>query len=425
MDTPKKSEERTGSALVRCLRLCYRTFLLHFVLSLSVALVLLCCVLRLDALSTGATARLMSLGLYDRHRDTPSFTALMVQAALYTTAPVTVSDTSVPPAIETTTPSGGITDPDPDAKSPGPTQRPAPSTEADSALDDTPSAVGSPDTLYAFDPTLTEAGQIPLLPVDLSRTHAFTEENGGILFSNSTDYDTPDGAALSCSAYPIEAPQVKTADQPLVLILHTHGTESYAPDGAYAVGEDFHPRSEDTQENVVSVGDRLSEALETAGIPVLHCRAMFDATSYTHAYEEAASYIKETIAAYPSIRYIFDVHRDALTDEEGRILRPVTWIGGEAAAQIMCVVGTDAGGGNHPTWLDNLTVAVHLQARLNASYPGFARPINLRSATFNGQYAPGALLLEIGASGNSVEEARSAAYYLGQQLAPLILGEMP
>ena len=62
-----------------------------------------------------------------------------------------------------------------------------------------------------------------------------------------------------------------------------------------------------------------------------------------------------------------------------------------------------------------------LQKRLNDAYAAFARPINLREATFNAQYAPGSLLLEIGAAGNSVEEARSSAFHLGKVLAEMIL----
>jgi len=118
---------------------------------------------------------------------------------------------------------------------------------------------------------------------------------------------------------------------------------------------------------------------------------------------------------------VFDVHRDALESTDGSMLRPVTTVGAEVCAQVMSVVGTDSAGAHHPDWEDNLTVAVQLQKRLNDAYNAFARPINLRTATFNAQYAPGSLLLEIGAAGNSVIEARSAAYHLGVILAELIL----
>lgn len=284
------------------------------------------------------------------------------------------------------------------------------------------------DSLYQYDRTQVKNGQNAVIPMDLSSMSLYTEENQGILFSNQTAYEVNPAELLS-RTYPIAPaeciPTGGTTDgavkKPLVLILHTHGTEAYAPEGSTAVDSTFYARSEDIEENVVSVGTTLTETLEAAGIEVLHCTTMFDAESYPEAYTKAAAYIKETVAAYPSIQYVFDVHRDALATAKGDILRPVTEVDGDVSAQVMCVVGTDEAGANHAGWRDNLTVAVRLQKRLNTAYPAFARPINLRSATFNAQYAPGSLLLEIGSSGNSVEEARSAAYYLGCVMADMIL----
>ena len=286
----------------------------------------------------------------------------------------------------------------------------------------------SGDSLYQYDRTQVKKGQSAVIPMDLSSMSLYTAENQGILFSNQTAYEINPTELLSRD-YPIApaecVPAVgtteDTAQKPLVLILHTHGTEAYAPEGCTAVDSTFYARSENIEENVVSVGTTLTETLEAAGIEVLHCTTMFDAESYPQAYTKAAAYIKETVAAYPSIQYVFDVHRDALATAKGDILRPVTEVDGDVSAQVMCVVGTDEAGANHAGWRDNLTVAVRLQKRLNTAYPAFARPIKLRSATFNAQYAPGSLLLEIGSSGNSVEEARSAAYYLGCVMAEMIL----
>lgn len=290
------------------------------------------------------------------------------------------------------------------------------------------------ESLYTYDPAPPAAGTVSVVPRDLSQAANKTEENAGILFSDQTEFH-PDGAAFLARDYPI--PAMETAalpdafpvfaeaeeEEPLVLIIHTHGTEAYAPDGARTVEEGFAARSQDPEENVVAVGDVLAERLTAAGIPVLHCGTMFDLPSYPAAYSASAAYVKRTVAEHPSIAYVFDVHRDALTDASGRILRPVTAVNGECAAQVMLVVGTDEAGADHHGWRDNLTVAVHLQDKLNALEPTFARPINLRSAGFNAQYAKGSLLLEIGSSGNSLTEAKTAAYYLGGALAALIRGE--
>ena len=88
----------------------------------------------------------------------------------------------------------------------------------------------------------------------------------------------------------------------------------------------------------------------------------------------------------------------------------------------MLVVGTDEAGANHPDWEKNLTVAVHIQQYLTQQYTDFARPINIRSATFNEQYTAGSLLLEIGSFGNTLEEAKRAARHLGYAMADIITG---
>ena len=75
----------------------------------------------------------------------------------------------------------------------------------------------------------------------------------------------------------------------------------------------------------------------------------------------------------------------------------------------MLVAGTALGGADHAGWRQNLTVAVAYQQLLNADYPTLARPICLRTASFNQQCLPGMLLLEIGACGNTLTEAKRAA----------------
>ena len=69
------------------------------------------------------------------------------------------------------------------------------------------------------------------------------------------------------------------SDKPTVLIYHTHGTERYAAYPTYPDGYEFN--SENTDENVVAVGDELAECLEELGIHVIHDRTMYDADGYT------------------------------------------------------------------------------------------------------------------------------------------------
>lgn len=213
------------------------------------------------------------------------------------------------------------------------------------------------------------------------------------------------------------------ADGPLVLILHTHSTESYAPEGASVLPEDGALRSLSHEESVVAVGAALTETLEARGIPAVHCTFGHDLEDYSGAYSREKATILSYLREYPSIRYIFDVHRDSIEQSDGGIVKTKAAVDGEAAAQIMFVVGTSEKGANHPRWEENLGYALTLQTMLSERYPGLMRAVNLRGASFNEQYTPRSLLLEIGSSGNTLAEAKRAVRVLGEAIADEILGE--
>ena len=80
------------------------------------------------------------------------------------------------------------------------------------------------------------------------------------------------------------------------------------------------------------------------------------------------------------------------------------------------VIGTNDGGGKHPNWKNNLKFAVKVQEKANELYPGLFRNINLRSATFNQKVTNAASIIEVGATGNTLEEAYYGARCLGRTL---------
>ena len=164
----------------------------------------------------------------------------------------------------------------------------------------------------------------------------------------------------------------------------------------------------------------MADLLNEAGIPTLHCEIMHDLESYNRSYNLAADTIQRYLSEYPSIQYVFDVHRDAIVKTNGDLVRPITLINGEIAAQIMLLVGTNEQGADHPNWETNFTVAAKLQKKLTTDYNNFARPINIRGASFNEQFTPGSLLIEVGSSGNSLQEAKTAAKYLTYAIIEMI-----
>ena len=160
-----------------------------------------------------------------------------------------------------------------------------------------------------------------------------------------------------------------------------------------------------------------------SGHRCIRCKELFDAESFDMAYYNAARYIRQTLEDHPSIRYILDIHRDAITAGDGTGIRPLSVLDDTEYAQLMFVVGTDHGGSGHTEWETNLALAARLQTALHTENPTLMRDINLRSASFNAQYAPGALLVEAGSACSTLEEAIRSIQVFGEALAKEILGE--
>jgi len=279
-----------------------------------------------------------------------------------------------------------------------------------------------PDTSASAETTAPAATELPSpLPVTdiLTRDLSSRAENGlGLI--NETPY-TPDLSALAALPPVIDSysalESIYGKNCPAVLILHTHGTEAFQ-DQAEA---GYH--TAEARRNICTVGAALAETLTEAGIGTIHCTDLFDTPSFDMAYYNAARCIRRTLEENPSIRYILDIHRDAITTEDGTGIRPLSTEAGIEYAQMMFVVGTDHGGSGHTGWETNLALAARLQSAIHKDHPTLMRDINLRSASFNAQYAPGALLVEAGAACSDMEEAIRSIRILGEALAEEILGE--
>lgn len=212
------------------------------------------------------------------------------------------------------------------------------------------------------------------------------------------------------------------AAQPAVLILHSHGTESYQNTEGYEESAAY--RTLDTDYNMISVGDLLAQELEKAGIRVIHDRTLYDAHSYNDAYINAREAIQAHLAENPSICLVLDLHRDSIEDEAGNQVAQTVFSQGATVAPLMLVVGTDYGGLHHPRWQENLSLALKLQLQLEDICPGICRNINLRTQRFNQDLSPGAMLVEVGASGNTRQEALRAAEILAQGILSLAHGSL-
>lgn len=204
--------------------------------------------------------------------------------------------------------------------------------------------------------------------------------------------------------------------EPTVLIIHSHATEGYED------SQDSGYRTVDTDSNIVSVGTALKNALEEKGIGVIHDTTLHDSPSYSDSYANSRETVKAYLEQYPSIALVLDIHRDAVTEDDGEEMEFSAQHNGQKVAQLMLVVGTDAGGLTHPDWESNMSLAVKLHAQLEKNCAGICRPISFRSQRFNQDLSPGALIIEVGGTGNTQQQALASVEILSQAIYTLAAG---
>lgn len=250
---------------------------------------------------------------------------------------------------------------------------------------------------------------VPIISCDLSSPSPYI---------NTTKY-TIDVEEARNTAFPSKT---KTeGEAPLVLVLHTHGTESYFEDksnlsgfsegdikGYFIQGETVF-RTENPEKSVVQVGKVFSETLIAEGIPTLHCTVMHDKDDFNDAYANSAETVRKMLSEYPSIQYVIDLHRDSVVRGDSYV-KSLTTIENTPSAQVMAVVGTNQNG-RHPNWKQNLVVALGLKDAMDTLYPTLSRSLYLRTSRFNQEFLPGCILLEVGSCGNTLEEAETAARF--------------
>ena len=230
---------------------------------------------------------------------------------------------------------------------------------------------------------------------------------------------TVDKAALLTSPLAFQ-----NAQAPTVLIVHTHTSEAYAQTAGWTYTESDPLRTTEDAHSVVRVGQAIADALEARGISVLHDTTYNDYPDYNGAYQRTLEKMQAHLLAYPTVQVVLDIHRDALLDEHGAPVRETaTAPDGTAAARVMLVTGTDEGGLTHPNWQKNLSLAMKVQAAANRSCAGLMKDIDLRTERFNQHISTGALLVEVGSTGNTLPEALTAAQLFADALADVLVGK--
>ncbi|MBQ2960792.1 MAG: stage II sporulation protein P [Oscillospiraceae bacterium] len=242
-----------------------------------------------------------------------------------------------------------------------------------------------------------------------------TTIEGGMSIKNETGYFIDPGQMLR------EGPGISlSADGPQILIIHTHSSEAYTQAGLDRYLPSDTNRTEDTQFNIVRIGDELAEILTDCGLKLIHDRGIYDYPSYTGSYTRSGEAIAEYLESYPSIKIVLDIHRDAL-GSEGVVYKTMAEEEGVCASQIMLLCGSDDSGLEHPDWRSNMGLALYLQSAAVQQHPTLMRPISLVRERYNQHLTPGSLIIEVGSSGNTLQEALAGVRLFGRAIGPALM----
>ena len=203
-----------------------------------------------------------------------------------------------------------------------------------------------------------------------------------------------------------------TIDNKNIILFHTHSCESYTPSEAYNYEPTGTYRTTDQNYSVVRVGTELENQLKEYNYNVIHNTSYHDYPSYNGSYTRSLGTVENILKDNPS-DIIIDVHRDAIGSRSD--YAPTVKIGDiDEAAQIMFVIGTNEGGLWHPNWNQNLKFAVKVQQKAEEMYPGLFKPIMLTKSRYNQHTGKYASIIEVGATGNTLEQCLTSMKYLAK-----------
>ena len=233
-----------------------------------------------------------------------------------------------------------------------------------------------------------------------NKKDTFTNIYNSVKIKNESSYELTDEMLI---------PNVDFENKKDIIIYHTHTCESYTPtaENNYIASGNF--RTIDLNHSVSRVGDELTNYLTGFGFNVIHNKSYHDYPAYTGSYSRSLSTISGILQSNSDTEFVIDLHRDALSNSN---YGPTVQLGNETVSQLMFVIGTDGGGLEHPNWLYNFKLAIKLQEKANEMYPGLFKPIILRNSRYNQHVTKGACIIEVGATGNTIEQCNGSMKYL-------------
>ena len=231
---------------------------------------------------------------------------------------------------------------------------------------------------------------------------------GNVKIKNETDYNLTEEMLN---------PDDITIENKNIILFHTHSCESYTSSEKYPYTPTGNYRTTDLNYTVTRVGTELETYLKGYNYNVIHNTDYHDYPAYNGSYTRSLKTVENILQTTPS-DIIIDVHRDAIGSRSD--YAPTVKIGDEEAAQLMFVIGTNDGGLWHPNWNQNLKFAIKIQQKAEEMYPGLFKTMMLTKSRYNQHTGKYASIIEVGATGNTLDQCLLSMKYLAAVMHEVI-----
>jgi stage II sporulation protein P len=205
--------------------------------------------------------------------------------------------------------------------------------------------------------------------------------------------------------------------KPEVLIYHSHATEAYLTSEKDTTKTTFNT---DETRNVCAVGDIMKKELEEKyGISVIHDKTLHNVGDYNASYKKSGITLDKYLKEYGDFKLIIDLHRDSVKNKSA----VTTKINGEDVAQIMFVVADQ-----NPRYAKQAKLINSMIEISNKLYPTLLRKQNITVVQwgirfYNQNKSDNAILIEVGAYTNTIDEAKNTGKYLSRIIAEQLNGK--
>lgn len=186
-----------------------------------------------------------------------------------------------------------------------------------------------------------------------------------------------------------------------ILIYHTHTNEAYVEGNT------------GLESTVAGVGDVLTAELEKLGFTVIHDKTVHDVADYNNAYYASRETLSKYLNSYGDFDLIIDLHRDAVPNKAN-----ITDVIDEKSIAKLMFVTTE----QNPRYQAQLEKIESMVAIANEQYPQLFRkkyiyPYLSGVAYYSQDLSDNAVLIEVGANSNSLQEAKNSMEYLSKVIA--------